>query len=144
MEKHAEQLNAHYLAEIDNILTASLWLASQHNFSDRMLLSYCEQVNYYCQRTHQYELWQSHFREICGLLQEGDASEESDYLVTQLQARIALADLYLNNYDKAETQLRKLLQKSHRKENATLISASASLLSKVRHPGRVTSLKHAN
>lgn len=119
----------HYLQEIlrannDNLIAAALWIAEQHDFSNRRLVTLMERLIFYFNHSYRYETAKVVFQQLIEALHaNADGCYEERWLTAVLVSRIAHADLSLNAYERARQRLVSVLPEAYSLENGALISA---------------------
>ncbi|NKQ34250.1 MAG: tetratricopeptide repeat protein [Chloroflexi bacterium] len=113
----------------ENVVAATLWIARQPDFLDRELDKFISLLNFYFNRSQRFGAWKTLFRQLQQALQENESQEQArEWLTAVLESRIALADIYLHAYARAQRQLEAILPQARRLENGALISACLNML----------------
>lgn len=129
MEQRYHELSSLLAVHGAEVASAARWAAAQPDFMAHNLDKLIATLNFYYNRSHRYEAWQSLFRQLHETLENNPInSEEKIWLQAVLLSRIALAAIYQHAYQAAEKQLEGILPQAYELENGALISACLNML----------------
>jgi predicted ATPase len=123
MEKYYFNLLTRFKTDRDNVIAAATWLAEQHDFHARRLVTLLERLMWYFNWSHRYEEAKIIFRQLIQALQKyPDNSYNERWVTAVLRSRIAHADLSLHAYQPAQQQFETICPEAYNLENGALIA----------------------
>jgi predicted ATPase/DNA-binding SARP family transcriptional activator len=128
MEQQFRELREKVDSRQENIISAALWFAEQHDFSERKLVTTIERLNLFFNATQRFENWKVVYHQLIEALgKKSDGSYEEKWITTVLESRIVYADINLHAPCRASLRLENILQTAYELQNKPLISICHSL-----------------